>query len=547
MQAMQQHYAKRAKFVPQSEPLPGMVENSAGGHSFAVDDWTQLDRFLILGSEGGTYYIGARDLTRKNAQAVERCLKADPDRALKRIVEISDSGRAPKNDPALFALALAFTANPAPMGLDAALRKVARTGAHLFTFATYVNAMRGWGRKLRSAVADWYLSQEPRDLAYQLVKYRQRDGWTHRDLLRLSHPDKAGPLAPLFNFACGRSAENLPAIVTAYLAAQAEEADIPALVAEHGLPWEALPTDALKAPDVWRALLPAMKLHAMVRNLNRMTANGALAPFSPELATVVARLADEKLIRKSRLHPLSILLALATYAQGRGDKGKMTWSPLGQVVDALDGAFYKAFANVEPTGKRILLALDVSGSMDQNKIAGTAIDARQGSAAMALVTARTEPNHHIVGFTSPNGRPGGMVNPRGIGGMFGGQSSLTSIEIGTRSRLDNVCKTLRALPMGGTDCSLPMLAAMQEKWPVDAFVIYTDSETWAGKVHPVEALRQYRNAMNIPAKLVVVGMCSNGFTIADPKDSGMLDVVGFDAAAPAVISDFIRDDAKRSG
>jgi len=35
-------------------------------------------------------------------------------------------------------------------------------------------------------------------------------------------------------------------------------------------------------------------------------------------------------------------------------------------------------------------------------------------------------------------------------------------------------------------------------------------------------------------------MTSNGFTIADPSDAGMLDVVGFDAAAPALIADFAR-------
>ena len=42
------------------------------------------------------------------------------------------------------------------------------------------------------------------------------------------------------------------------------------------------------------------------------------------------------------------------------------------------------------------------------------------------------------------------------------------------------------------------------------------------------------------AKAVVVGMTSNGFTLADPNDRGMLDVVGFDTSVPAVISDFIR-------
>jgi 60 kDa SS-A/Ro ribonucleoprotein len=63
---------------------------------------------------------------------------------------------------------------------------------------------------------------------------------------------------------------------------------------------------------------------------------------------------------------------------------------------------------------------------------------------------------------------------------------------------------------------------------------------YAGSIHPDEALRRYRERTGIPAKLVVVGMTSSGFTIADPNDAGMLDVVGFDAAAPNVIAAFAR-------
>jgi 60 kDa SS-A/Ro ribonucleoprotein len=71
-------------------------------------------------------------------------------------------------------------------------------------------------------------------------------------------------------------------------------------------------------------------------------------------------------------------------------------------------------------------------------------------------------------------------------------------------------------------------------------VIYTDSETWAGDVHPTQALHDYRRASGIDARLDVVGMVSNGFSIADPADPGMLDVVGFDAVTPQLISDFAR-------
>jgi 60 kDa SS-A/Ro ribonucleoprotein len=75
---------------------------------------------------------------------------------------------------------------------------------------------------------------------------------------------------------------------------------------------------------------------------------------------------------------------------------------------------------------------------------------------------------------------------------------------------------------------------------VDTLCIYTDNETWAGDVHPAQALRAYRNARGIPAKLVVVGMTSTGFSIADPNDAGMIDVVGFDPSTPPVIADFAR-------
>jgi len=36
-----------------------------------------------------------------------------------------------------------------------------------------------------------------------------------------------------------------------------------------------------------------------------------------------------------------------------------------------------------------------------------------------------------------------------------------------------------------------MLDALQHRLKVDAFVIYTDSETWAGQIHPSQALDMY--------------------------------------------------------
>jgi len=153
MSYLKRHGTRR---VPQWAPIPGsdQVPNSSGGFAWTVDDWTRLRRFLILGSEGGSYYASQWKLTRENSKTVERCVREDGKRAVAEIVRVSDEGRAPKNDPALFALALA-----AGLGDDEtrkaaldALPQVARTGTHLFQFASFVEGFRGWGRSLRRAV-----------------------------------------------------------------------------------------------------------------------------------------------------------------------------------------------------------------------------------------------------------------------------------------------------------------------------------------------------------------------------------------------------------
>jgi 60 kDa SS-A/Ro ribonucleoprotein len=190
-----------------------------------------------------------------------------------------------------------------------------------------------------------------------------------------------------------------------------------------------------------------------------------------------------------------------------------------QVVDALDAAFYASFSNVEPTGKRWLLALDVSGSMSIGAVAGVpGLTPRVASAAMALITAATEQHHTFLGFAH----------------------ELVPLAISPRQRLDDVVSTVSNIPFGGTDCALPMVWATKHKATVDVIVVYTDSETWHGQIHPMQALSQYREKMGIRAKLIVVGMTSNGFSIADPDDAGALDVVGFNSAVPSVMADFVR-------
>jgi 60 kDa SS-A/Ro ribonucleoprotein len=186
-------------------------------------------------------------------------------------------------------------------------------------------------------------------------------------------------------------------------------------------------------------------------------------------------------------------------------------------VDALDEAFYLAFGNVRATGQRVYLAIDASGSMQNTFCQGMPfVSAATGAAAMAMVFARTEPNYTISAF----------------------HDRIWHVDISREDRLDGACAAIAREPRG-TDASLPFKDALERGLEVDAFVLMTDSETWAGDCHPVQALARYRQLSGIGSKLVVIAMAANRFSIADPDDALQMDVVGFDAAVPGVVAGFL--------
>ncbi len=523
------------KTTPQSRAIPGknQVENNAGGFVYTLDCWKRLHRFLILGSEGGTYYVNETKLTIDNAGVVVECATTDARRTVDTIVEISQSGRAPKNDAAILALAILSAnadSNVRQLAL-AAVPKVCRIGTHIFQFVAACRELRGFGRGLRETIAKWYNDKPVAELDYQVTKYRNRAGYTHRDLLRLSHPFAINETRNrLYSWIVGKGPAWIDTPYAGHPLAYtyaldkisaldpASFRDAIKLIEDYNLVFEHVPTHFLNNANVWDAMLPNLKPTALLRNLGKMTAIGLLKPLAKSTSYVCDVLGDADKIRKARVHPLSILLALNTYQQGHGLLGSLAWRPVPQISAALESAFYLAFDSVEPTNKRHLLAVDVSGSMGWSYLANTHLSAREASACMSLVTSKVERDTYTLGFSD----------------------ELTDLGINSHSNLNDVLNRIKNLRMRRTDCALPMIYAKQNKLDVDAFVVYTDNETWFGDIHPSQALEQYRQASGIDAKLIVVGMTATQFTIADPNDAGMLDLVGFDAACPAIMADFVR-------
>ncbi|CAG2223602.1 SSA2 [Mytilus edulis] len=468
------------------------VVNSTGGFVYSVNDLTRVLRFLCLGTEGGSYYAKEPELKRENIQCIDRLImNGRGTEVVDLIYTVSTEGRACKQGPTLYALAICSRCNDSKTKTAAykILGSVCRIPTHLFEFVKYCekeSSGTGWGRAHRVAIGKWI--------------------WQVQIVCTLEDDSVQG----VKSF--------LDAVEEAKKCTKSDIDKLRALIIEHELVREHVPTGLLDSKEVWDTLLRLMPMMAMIRNLGKMSTLGLLDSGSFGETLVVSKLTNQGMLKSARIHPFSLLVAWNQYKAGRGSKGKLSWSVNDNITKALEDAFYKAFKNVPPTGKRYLLAVDVSGSMQTPVIGSSEIEAFEASAAMMLLTARTEENFEVIAFSK----------------------GYTKLDINRVDTLNTVLKKCSNLPFSGTDCSMPMLYAIDHKKKFDVFIVYTDSETYHGKMHPSEALKQYREYAKIhDARLIVVGMVSNGFSIADPNDPFMMDVVGFDTAAPKAMSNFV--------
>lgn len=523
------------------------IVNNAGGTAFEISKWDRLDRYLIIGSEGGTYYVNEKKLTRDNAKNVVDCIKENGIRVVQKAIKVSDKGLAPKNDQAIFVMALAMSEGDVETRIYARenLSKVVRTASHLTMFVDYVTALRGWGKALKRGISDWFNTIGMRDkndvlgnisaLAYQMMKYSNRNGYTQRDILRLAHVHPTNAIQSTL-FSCITKPESMPAFpdedaeqkvmavsVDLYKYAMAKQLGkydidkILDLIIRYRLPHEVIPTELKNDPRIWQALLDAgMPINALIRNLGKLSQLGLLEPMSENAKKVCETFRNEEILRRARIHPINVLNQKVGYESGRGRSG-IFWQVNSKISAAMEDMFYASFNYVEPTGKNLMLALDVSGSMS-SPASGTNLSCCQVTAAMSMTTLRTEDNAEIFAFNN----------------------RIERVDITPKSSLQEVLKKVSNINYGGTDCSLPMKYAKDHHLPVDGFAIYTDSETWCNRNYsPAKSLLEYQNKSGKhDAKVAVIACTSTEVGIAEPGNLNMLDVAGFSSSVPQVLSHF---------
>lgn len=515
--------------TPKNQAIPGktMIKNESGGFVFEVSDWSKLKRFLILGTEKGSFYASEKNMTIEMAEATLNCIKEDGLRVVNEVVEISDSGRAIKNDAALFVLSLASCpkfadAKTVSFALEC-LPKVARTGTHLFNFFTALKTNRGMGRSVRRALANFYLHKTPEALIKFVTKYKQRNGVSQRDLLRLSHPKTEDKTTnTIFKYVVsGEMPERFmlnPALTYMQAVEELKTANnkrVIDLVKTLKMPEEVIPNDKL-TKEVMEVLIETSGLTWLFRNLANLSKDGILISGNFDaINKVCARLTDQDALVKGRIHPIQVLNALISYKKGTNRHG--SWTPVAKVIDALDNAFYLAFKVVTPTNKRFCLGLDISGSMHGSLVAGIeGLSCREACAALALVTEAVEQNTVIVGYGT----------------------KIHELTISANQRLDDVVDILKKIPGENTDCSLPMQHCLNKKIVVDVFVVYTDAQDNSGFHHPIQVFDKYKKKINNNAKLIIIPMCANRFSIAEQNREDVREFIGFDTQTPKLIELF---------
>lgn len=526
--------------TPQTQPIrgrePDMVKNDAGGYVFKADDFVFLRRFLIIGSEGGTYYTNEKDHTIRSYECLVRCLESDYTRAIDLIEKVSIEGLAPKQDATIFSLAVAATYKTDSKQrryVDVrryALRKVntvCRTGTHLLMFAGFIKARGAPGRAVRWAISQWYNAKTDEQLAYQLAKYQNREGWSHRDVLRIAHVKPEGEGKDLlFKWVMGKECDTskLPGMALALedLKVNKDVWGVIEKIIKYKAIREIIPTEYRNDPFVWQAMLEhdAVPLDATIRNLGNMSSYGVFAD-KKYVDMTVARMLDSGYVHKSRMHPLSALIAKFTYDLGEGVLGSNRWTSIKSISDALEKLFYLAFKNARPTNKRILVAIDCSGSMRTTfgNIAG--FTSTHAAVALALSILNSEPDGNVDVVTFTTGIR--ELNPF---------TKSSSIEDAMR-RVDSVPE--------GTDCSVPIDWAITYNKNYDAIIEITDTNTWAGPSHVSQALARYRQRCNRNCKLISIVTEASGNELGDPKDPNSISIAGFDASTPQIISSFITD------
>lgn len=519
----------------QTEPIPGreaeMIQGRSGGWMFDAGIWQMLRRCLLVGTAQSTYYADKHELTEDFVMTVRQAVATDPRRVADEILYASD-GRAINNSAPILALVILSMGEAAEAkgAFREIFLQVVRTGSHFYEWLSYTRSMRGFGRMVRDMGTAWLSREDVRGLAYQLLKYQQRYGFSHRDALRLFHVKPPSvEHDQLFNWVV-KGWENLPTEIPSDALAQIwwyewlkrHPDRVCEAIAKGSLTHEMAAPVGKMNQSAWQLLFEKMPIGALLRNLGSLTEIGVLQPYkSRNVAQVKAVLNNQERLRRGRIHPIDVLKALKTYESGgKIGRSRKTWTPVIKILDILEKALEMSFETVEPTNQVFMHAVDISSSMSSYTVSSIGLRCCEIAAAMALVTAKAEPKYRIRGFAT----------------------EFIDLGISHNDSFSSALEKTTNRNFGGTDASVAYDWMIRHQFKADVVCFWTDSESWAGRKHPSQALAEYRRRINPQAKAVYVTLAPYRISLVDPKDPYSWDLAGFDPGVPRLIQMLAQDE-----
>lgn len=521
-------FTQKKTDTPQSRPIPGreseMIQGRSGGWMFNAGTWKLLRRCLLIGTAQSTYYANKKELTDEFVQVLFRAIAQDPNRVAEEILYASDGRSINNSAPILALVLLSMGETPeAKKAFQDIFPQVVRTGSHFYEWMSYTKSLRGFGKVIREVGKAWLSRDNVQGLAYQLLKYQQRNGFSHRDALRLFHVNPpTEDHRQLFEWVV-KGWEELPPEIPSPALAQIwwyewlkrNPTKTHEAIAQGHLTHEMAAPVGKMDSSAWQLLFNEMPIGAMLRNLGSLTELGVLrADEQTNLQRVEGVLNNKQHLRKGRIHPIDVLKALKTYKSGgRLGRSQKTWTVVPRIVDILEKALELSFEVVEPTGKVFMHAVDISGSMSGCVVDSIGLSCCEIATTMALVTAKAEKNYMIRGFST----------------------HFRTLDITSKDSFSSAFAKASNQNFGGTDASVAYDWMIKKKFKADVVCFWTDSESWAGRRHPSQALAEYRQKVNPNLKAVYVTLAPYQITLVDPKDPLSWDLAGFDPGVPRLI------------
>ena len=527
-------FTQKKNATPQTKPIPGreteMRQGRSGGFMFDAGIWQMLRRCLLIGTAKSTFYAGKQELTEDFVAVVQEAIAQNPTKVAQEIVYASD-GRAINNSAPILALVLLSMGETpeAKKAFQEIFPQVVRTASHFYEWLSYTKSMRGFGKVIREAGKTWLSREDVKGLAYQLLKYQQRQGFSHRDALRLFHvKPPTEDHRQLFEWVV-KGWEELPKEIPTDALAQIwwyewlkrNPEKTGHAIAQGHLTHE-MATVGKMDKQAWQLLFNEMPIGAMLRNLGSLTELGVLRGDERQnLNRIENVLNNKEHLRKGRIHPIDVLKALKTYQSGgKLGRSQKTWTPVPRIVDILETAVELSFDVVEPTGKVFMHAVDISGSMSWGVVNSLGLSCCEIATTMALVTAKAEKNYMIRGFAT----------------------DFRDLDITKKDSFSSALKKASNQNFGGTDASVAYDWMIKNRFKADVICFWTDSESWSGYKHPAQALAEYRKKVNPNTKAVYITLAPYQITLVDPKDPLSWDMGGFDPSMPRIIQMLATDE-----